>query len=180
MARQDLVILNEQIERRIFLVRGQRVMLDSDLAVLYRVSTTRFNQQVRRNRKRFPQDFAFRLIAQEFAALRSQIATSNLGRGGRRYLPWAFTEQGVAMLSSVLQSPIAIKVSIEIIRAFVRLRQLFATPGELVAQITRLAQVVDLHDGQIKMIADVLQKMMEPPPPEPAAPKRRFGFHPTP
>jgi ORF6N domain len=180
MARRPtaLVISPDRIERRIFMVRGQRVMLDWDLAEAYGVSTKRFNQQVKRNQKRFPPDFAFRLTRQEFTALTSQIVTSNVGRGGRRYLPWVFTEQGVAMLSSVIQSPIAVKVNIEIIRAFVRLRQLFAAPGELVAQITKLARTVELHDDQIKTIADVLRRMMEPPP-EPE-PKRRFGFQVTP
>ena len=163
----------EQIERQICIVRGQRVMLDSDLATLYGVPTHRLNEQVRRNRDRFPGDFAFQLTRQEFTALISQIAISNEGRGGRRKLPWVFTEHGVAMLSSVLRSPTAVRVNIEIMRAFVRLRRLLATPGELVAQLTQLAETVQLHDHQIKVITEVLRKMMEPPP-EP--PKRRIGF----
>ncbi len=148
-------------------------MLDADLAKLYGVSTKRLNQQVSRNRNRFPEDFAFQLAQREFEDLRLQIATSNKGRGGRQYLPRAFTEQGVAMLSSVLRSPTAIRVNIEIMRAFVRIRRLLATPGELVAQLTKLAETVQLHDDQIKMIAEVLRKMMEPPPKS----KRPFGFH---
>jgi len=163
----------EQIERHIQLVRGQRVMLDADLARLYGVTTKRLNEQMRRNRKRFPSDFAFRLTAQEVANLRSQFATSSSAYGGRRYLPWAFTEHGVAMLSSVLHSPTAIQVNIEIMRAFVRLRRLLATPGELVAQLTKLAETVQLHDDQIRAIAEVLRKMIEPPrDPNP----RRMGF----
>src|SRR6059058_5758134 len=110
----------EQIEQAIHVIRGQRVMLDSDLAVLYGVTTKRLNEQMSRNRDRFPDDFAYKLTQQELKALRSQIATSKPDRGGRRYLPWAFTEQGVAMLSSVLKSPIAVRVNIEIMRAFVR------------------------------------------------------------
>jgi hypothetical protein len=161
-----------QIEARIHVVRGQRVILDFDLATLYGVPTRRLNEQQQRNRERFPSDFAFQLTQQEFMDLMSQIATSKVGRGGRRKLPWAFTEQGVAMLSSVLRSPTANKVNVEIMRAFVRLRRLLATPGELVAQIARLAETVQLHDDQIKVIADVLRQMMEPPP----EPKRRFGF----
>lgn len=172
---KDLVILPKRMEKQIYVVRGQRVMLDSDLAELYGVTTARFNEQVKRNQDRYPSDFAFRLTQQEFTILISQIATSSSAHGGRRKLPRVFTEQGVAMLSSVLQSPIAIKMNIEIMRTFMRLRHLFATPGKLVAQITRLAKTVDLHDEQIKTIAEVLRKMMEPPP-QPETPKRRIGF----
>lgn len=101
--------------------------------------------------------------------------TSNDGRGGQRYVPWVFTEQGVAMLSSVLRSPMAVRVNIEIMRAFVRMRRLLATPGEIVAQLTKLAETVQLHDDQIKVIDEVLRQMMAPP--EPTKPKGRFGFH---
>jgi ORF6N domain len=163
----------EQIERQIYIVRGQRVMLDTDLAKLYGVPTKVLNQAVRRNAKRFPDDFAFPLKQQEVTDLRSQIVTSSLAHGGRRYLPWVFTEQGVAMLSSVLRSPTAVQVNIEIMRAFVRLRRLLATPGDLVAQLTLLAETVQLHDEQIKVITEVLQKMMEP---LPDTPKGRIGF----
>src|SRR5206468_7142175 len=122
------------LESAIHLIRGQRVMLDADLAMIYGVTTKRLNEQLKRNRLRFPPDFAFQLTVQEFTNLKSQIATSSLAHGGRRKLPRAFTEQGVAMLSSVLRSPTAVRVNIEIMRAFVRLRRLLATPGELVAQ----------------------------------------------
>jgi hypothetical protein len=125
----------EQIERSIHVIRGQRVMLDSDLAQLYGVMTKQLNQQVSRNKERFPEDFAYQLTLQEFRNLKSQIATSSSGYGGRRKLPWVFTEQGVAMLSSVLNSPTAVRMNIEIMRAFVRLRRLMATPGELVEQM---------------------------------------------
>ena len=148
-------------------------MLDFDLAGLYGVATKRLNEQVSRNRERFPEDFAYQLTQQEVADLMSQNATSKIGRGGRRKLPWAFTEHGVAMLSSVLHSPTAVGVNIEIIRIFVRLRRLMATPGELVEQLTRLAETVQLHDGQIKAIAQVLNKLMEPS----AEPKHPIGFH---
>ena len=168
------LIAQEQLESVIHIVRGQRVMLDSDLAELYGVPTKRLNEQVARNADRFPDDFAFLLTEQEFANLRSQIATSKSGSGGRRYLPRAFTEHGVAMLSSVLRSPTAVRVNIEIMRTFVRLRRLLATPGELVTQINQLAETVKLHDHQIKAISDVLRKMMEPPPP--TTTKRRIGF----
>ena len=164
------------IESRIHLIRGQRVMLDSDLAELYGVSTHRVNEQVSRNAKRFPTDFAYQLTREEFAALISQIAISKVGRGGRRKLPWMFTEHGVAMLSSVLNSPRAVEVNIEIIRSFVRLRKLLATPGEILTIVKELAETVALHDGQIKQIAGVLHQMFAPPPPK--THDRKLGFQP--
>jgi hypothetical protein len=161
------------IERSIHAIRCQRVMLDSDLATLYGVTTAQLNQQVARNNERFPNDFAYQLTQQEFTSLMSQIVISKMGRGGRRKLPWVFTEQGVAMLSSVLNSPTAVRVNIEIMRTFVRVRRLMATPGELVEQITKLAETVQLHDRDIKLISQVLQQMME----RPVEPRRRIGFH---
>jgi hypothetical protein len=174
MAKANLAIRvsPEAIERQIVVVRGQRVMLDSQLAALYQVSTKALNQAVKRNKERFPRDFAFRLTAQEL--LRSQIVTSSSAHGGLRYRPLVFTEHGVAMLSSVLRTPMAVRVNVEIMRAFVRLRRLLATPGEIVAQLTKLAETVQLHDDQIKVISEVLKRMMEPPP---GPPKGRFGFH---
>ncbi len=148
-------------------------MLDFDLAPLYGVPTMRLNEQVSRNRGRFPEDFAYQLTQQEFMNLISQNAISSSQHGGRRKLPWAFTEHGVAMLSSVLKSPTAVRVNIEIIRIFVRLRRLMATPGELVEQLTQLAETVRIHDREIKVIAQALNRLMEPP----ATPKRRIGFH---
>ena len=163
------------VESRIRVVCDVRVLLDSDLAELYGTTTAAINQAVDRNPERFPDDFAFRLTQQEVAALISQSVISKAGRGGRTKQPRVFTEHGVAMLSSVLRSPTAIQVNVEIIRAFVRLRRLLATPGDLAAQLTRLAETVQLHDDQIKVITEVLKKMMEPPPP---GPKRRIGFQP--
>jgi hypothetical protein len=167
-----LRVSSNAIQQMVHVVRGQRVMLDFDLAQLYGVPTMRLNEQVRRNQERFPGDFAYQLTQQEFTDLISQIAISKTGRGGRRKLPWAFTEHGVAMLSSVLRSPTAVRVNIEIMRIFVRLCRLMATPDELVEQLTRLAETVQLHDGQIKAIAQVLNKLMEPS----AEPKHRIGF----
>ena len=172
LAMREIVTI-DQIERAIHVIRGQRVMLDSDLATLYGVTTGQLNQQVTRNQERFPEDFAYQLTAQEFTSLMSQIVISKKGRGGRRKLPWVFTEQGVAMLSSVLNSPTAVHVNIEIMRTFVRLRRLMATPGELVEQLTKLAETVQLHDGQIKVISQVLQQMLE----KPATPQKKIGFH---
>jgi hypothetical protein len=170
---QHAAVSAEQIERQIHVIRGQRVMLDMDLAQLYGVTVSALNQAVQRNSARFPDDFAYRLTPQEVSNLKSQIVISSSGHGGRRRAPpRAFTEQGVAMLSSVLRSPIAVKVNIEIMRAFVRLRHLLATPGELVAQLTKLAETVQLHDDQIKVIIEALHQMMAPPP----KPKGRIGF----
>ncbi|MGI8978225.1 MAG: ORF6N domain-containing protein [Pirellulaceae bacterium] len=172
-AKQSLV--NQQIEGVIYLVRGQRVMLDSDLAKLYSVTTFRLNEQVKRNNDRFPADFAYLLTPQEVADLISRNAISSSGHGGRRKLPRVFTEHGVAMLASVLKSPQAARVNIEIIRAFVRLRRLLATPGELISQINELAKTVNMHDEQISVITDVLKRMMDPPA---GPPKPKIGFRP--
>jgi hypothetical protein len=161
------------LESRIHIIRGLRVMLDSDLAELYGVATKVLNQAVDRNPERFPDDFSFILTDPELVDLRSQIVTSKKGRGGRRYLPRVFTEQGVAMLSSVLRSETAVRVNIEIMRAFIRIRHLFAVPGEFVVQLQELAKTVQLHDGQIRAIIDTLQQMMEPLP-EPT--RGKFGF----
>jgi len=128
---KSLTLSVQLIERRIYLIRGQKVMIDEDLAELYEVPTHRLNEQVKRNRKRFPKDFMFQLTKEEAQSLRSQIAISKSGRGGRRSLPNVFTEQGVAMLSSVLNSDQAIEVNIMIMRAFVKLRQLVETNEEL-------------------------------------------------
>ena len=174
MAREptSATIRAEQIEQAIKVVRGQRVMLDSDLARLYGVTTAALNQALLRNPDRFPGDFSYKLTQQEFRNLISQTVISSSPHGGRRKLPWVFTEHGVAMLSSVLRSPAAARVNIEIMRAFVRLRRLLATPGELVEQIAKLAETVQLHDDQIKAIAQVLHQMMQ----KPAKPKGRIGF----
>ena len=168
------VVTPDHVERRIYDVRGDKVMLDNELAELYGVTTKVFNQSVGRNLDRFPEDFRFQLTREEYDRLRSQFVTSKKGRGGRRYLPYVFTEQGVAMLSSVLNSDRAVQVNIAIMRAFVRMRRLLATPGELVAQLNQLADSVQFHEEQLKTIADVLRRMMEPTPEQP---KRKIGFH---
>jgi phage regulator Rha-like protein len=166
------VVQTEQIEEVIHVLRGERVLLDTDLAELYGVETRRLNEQVRRNLERFPADFMFQLTEAEWASLRSQIVTLKPSRGRhRKYSPYAFTQNGVAMLSSVLRSPRAVQVNIEIMRAFVRMRRLMATPGELAQQIKRLAETVDLHDEQIKAIASVLQQMTASPE------AQQMGFH---
>ena len=147
--REDTIPM-ERIEDQIYTVRGKRVMLDSDLARLYGVETRRLNEQVRRNAKRFPEDFAFQLTNQEVAILMSQNATSSAapgGHGGRRYLPYAFTEQGVAMLSSVLRSKRAVQVNIEIVHAFVRLREMLASNAALARKLAALVKKTPRREG---------------------------------
>jgi hypothetical protein len=136
-------VTKNQIENLIYIIRNQRVMLDSDLAVLYGVETKVLNQAVSRNKARFPKDFAFKLTKSEWDFLKSQIVTSKLGRGGRRKLPYVFTEQGVAMLSGVLKSQIAVKANIEIMRTFVNLRNLASTYKELEQRIAKLEKNTD-------------------------------------
>jgi hypothetical protein len=159
----------ERIEQSILVIRGHRVMLDADLAVLYGVTTKRLNEQVRRNRARFPEDFMFQLSSEEVRSLRAQFATSNKGRGGRRYAPYAFTEQGVAMLSTVLNSERAILVNIEIMRAFVRLRQMLASNAELARELDALEKK---YDAQFKVVFDAIRQLMSPP--EPRKTKNRL------
>ena len=172
-ASENLPIPVEMIERRIFLIRDHKVMLDSDLAELYGVQAFRLNERVKRNRKRFPSDFMFQLTAQESEALTSQFAMSKKGRGGRRTSPYAFTEQGVAMLSTVLNSDRAIEVNIAIMRAFVRLREVLATHKDLAR---RMADLEREQKAQGKTITDVfkaIQKLIEPPK---AKARRAIGF----
>ncbi len=154
------VVVLEVISRKIHLIRGNKVLLDSDLALLYHVPTHRLNEQVRRNKSRFPNDFMFRLNTKEHSALISQIAISKMGRGGRRNTPHAFTEQGVAMLSSVLNSDRAIKVNIAIMRAFVQLRQILATHRELAEKLKELEKK---YDKNFKIVFEILNKLIEPP-----------------
>ena len=159
----------ERIEQAIFLIRGQKVLLDAELAQLYGVETKILNKAVKRNLDRFPEDFMFQLMAEEAENLRFQIGTSKKQRGGRRYLPYAFTEQGVVMLSGVLNSPRAVKVNVEIMRAFVRLRQLMATHTDLARKLTALEQK---YDKQFKVVFDAIRALMAPP----AKPRKKIGF----
>jgi len=165
------MILPERIEQHIFLLRGQKVMLSSHLAQLYGVPVKVLNQAVQRNAGRFPSDFMFQLGAQELANLKSQIVTSRWG-GARRASPYAFTEQGVAMPSGVLRSRRAIRVNVEIIRTFVRLRQLLATHVDLARKLEQLEKE---YDANFKMVFDAIRELMEPPAPT----RREIGFHAT-
>ena len=152
----------ERIEQSILLIRGQKIMLDRDLATLYRVETKVLNQAVKRNLDRFPEDFMFQLSNEEFENWRSQIVTSDpTAKMGVRRKPYAFTEQDVAMLSSVLRSRRAVAVNIEIMRAFVRLRQLLSTHKELARKIEALERK---YDAQFKVVFDALRQLMAPPP----------------
>ena len=180
----------EAITLRIATVRGQRVIVDADLAALYGVETKRFNEAVKRNLAKFPADFMFQLSAEEFQALRSQFATSNdqastsgPGRGGRRYAPRVFTEHGALMAATILNSPRAVEVSIYVVRAFVRLRELATTHGDLAKRLAELEEKTEAlamnHDtfsrntrAQLKQVFDALRELMTPPDP----PKRPIGF----
>ena len=173
----------ESISLSIAALRGQRVILDSDLAALYGVETKRFNEQVKRNTARFPADFMFQLTAEEFDSLRSQFATSNAGRGGRRYFPYAFTEHGAMMAAMVLNSPRAVEVSVYVVRAFVRLRQAAVLHKDLAERLSSLEEKTESlamsHDtfsrntrNQLRQVFDALRELTVPPEP----PKRPIGF----
>lgn len=171
--KSGIIVPMERITQAILLIRGQKVMLDNDLADLYQVEIKVLNQAVKRNIARFPDDFMFQLTAGETAHLRSQFVTLKTGRGQhRKYLPYAFTEQGVAMLSSVLRSDRAIHVNIEIMRAFVRLRQMLASNAELARKLAALERK---YDAQFKVVFDAIRELMTPPVPKK---KRPIGFGP--
>ena len=156
-------------------IGGHKVMLDRDLAVLYGVTTFNLNKAVKRNRGRFPDDFMFQLTSAEYESLIFQSGISKTGRGGSRYLPYVFTEQGVAMLSSILNSERAIRVNIIIMRAFVKLREILSNHKELAHKLKELEGKVERHDGEIQAIFEAIRQLMAPPP-EP--PKPKIGFHP--
>jgi hypothetical protein len=165
MTSRQLPIPVERIEKSIFLIRGLKVILDRDLAELYGVRTKALKQAVRRNAKRFPHDFMFELTKEEFENWRSQFVTPNRDKMGLRYRPMAFTEQGVAMLSSVLNSERAIEVNIAIMRVFVRLREMMATHKELAFKLIELEERLEGHDEQIQNIFEAIRQLMTPPEP---------------
>ena len=167
------VLPYERIEQTILLIRGHRVMLDADLAKLYGVTTFNLNKAVKRNPDRFPEDFMFQLSVQEAASLTFQTGIPKpSGRGGRRYAPYVFTEQSVAMLSSVLRSKRAIQVNITIMRTFVKLRELAASHRSLATKLAQLERKLGGHDGQIRALFDAIRQLMELP----ASKSRRIGF----
>ena len=165
-----LALKPENLAQLVFVIRGEKVMLDVDLAKLYGVSRKALNQAFRRNKQRFPTDFAFQLSKEEFDQLRSQIVTSSL-HGGRRYRPYAFIEQGVAMLSSVLRSTRAVEVNIAIMRTFVQLRHLMDTNRDLARKVEALEKK---YDEQFAEVFAAIKELIAPP----APPKRQIGFHP--
>ncbi len=177
VARKPSVFPTERIVSRIFLVRGQKVMLDADLAELYGVTTKRLNEQVKRNIERFPSDFTFQLNVREHDSLRSQFATSKeqSGRGGRRYLPYVFTEHGAIMASAVLDSERAVQVSIYVVRAFVRLREMLSSNKELARKLNELERKLATHDHAITNLIEAIRQLMAPPEPKK---KRPIGFAP--
>lgn len=163
----------ERIASFILLARGHKVLLDADLATLYGVTTKRLNEQVRRNRERFPEDFVFRLSEEEHEALRSHFATSNAGRGGRRYLPYVFTEHGAIMAAAVLNTPRAVEMSLYVVRTFVRLREMLASNQALARKLNELERKLGAHDQAIASILSAIRELMTPPEPPK---KRRIGF----
>ena len=165
-------IIPVELPESIFLIRGQKVMLSQDLAALYGVAVKALNQAVKRHASRFPHDFVFQLTSKEFDNLKSQIVTSSWG-GLRRARPYAFTEEGVAMLSSVLKSDRAVKVNIAIMRAFVKLRETLETNRELARKFAELEKHVGKHDAEIAAIIDAIRQLMAPP----EKPRREIGFH---
>jgi hypothetical protein len=180
MKAKTSVISQQRLENVIRTLRGQRVILDSDLAQVYGVPTKRLNEAVKRTPEKFPLDFAFLLKPQEVASLRSQIATSK-GRGGRRYVPRAFTEHGAIMAANVRNSPRAVQMSVFVVRAFVKMRELLGQNGRLAEKLAelerRLTSRLDVHEKAIVHILDEIKKLMEPLPPQPEPARRAIGFH---
>ncbi len=170
--KDNQIIPSEIIERKIFLIRGRKVILDFHLAGLYNIETKILNKAVARNSDRFPEDFMFRLNRKEWETLRFHFGTSNKGRGGRRYLPYAFTEHGAVMAASILNSPEAVKASIFVVRTFVKIREILSTHKELAQKLKELELRIDQHDEDIKSIIDALNQLLSPPP----EPKRKMGF----
>ncbi len=173
MSGTNALVSVDRVARSIYVIRGQKVMLDSDLARIYGVSTERLNQQVRRNRDRFPADFMFRLTAREAENLTLQNARSSPGYGGRRYLPYAFTEHGALMLASVLRTPVAVQASVRIVRTFVKLLEMLAAHAELARRLNEVESRMATQDGRIQTLFEVLQQLMTAPEPK----RRGIGFH---
>ena len=167
------IIPVERVESRILSIRSQKVIIDSDLAELYGVTTSRLNEQVKRNIERFPTDFMFQLNKEEFDNLKSQIATSSSGWGGRRKLPYAFTEHGVIMAASALNSKRAVATSIFVVRAFVKLRQMLTPYKEIMKKLQQLEKKLQTHDKQIIEVVKAIRLLMPPPK---TKPKQPFGF----
>jgi hypothetical protein len=170
--KKSLVVPDEVMISKIYLIRNHKVMLDIDLAELYQVETGRLNEQVKRNVDRFPEDFMFQLTNEEWESLRSQIAISKKGKGGRRYAPFAFTEHGVLMLSSVLNSERAIQVNIQIMRVYTKLKGMLLTHKDILLKLEKLERKTSKHDENFKIVFDYLKELLNPP----SEPMRKIGF----
>jgi len=169
---KSILIPEQVVVSKIHHIRGLNVMLDDDLAELYQVDTKRLNEQVKRNPDRFPKDFMFQLSVKEWSVLRSQIATSKKHHGGRRYMPFVFTEYGVLMLSSILNSERAIQVNIQIVRIYARLRKVLADHKDVLKQLNRLERKMTQHDDSLKTIFDCLRELITPE----STTHRKIGF----
>jgi phage regulator Rha-like protein len=171
--KQRALEIAERIEGRIRTIRGHKVVLDAHLAELYGVPTKRLNEQVKRNEERFPEDFVFQLTEEETNSLRSQFATSNRGRGGRRYRPYAFTEHGAIMAANVLNSPHAVQMSVLVVRAFVRMRQALLTRTDMEKRLAEIEKTLIGHDAALRDLYDKIRPLLLP---APAASRPRIGF----
>ncbi len=176
MAKSKKIITaaDEVIMNKIYVIRGQRVMIDRDLAELYEVETKRLKEAVRRNTSRFPKDFMFEMNKKEFENWRTQIATSKEDKQGLRYAPFCFTEQGVTMLSCILNSERAIEVNIQIIRIFTKMKEMLLTHKDILFQLYKIEKKLTAHDEDIKLIFEYLKKLLNPP----QEPRKRIGFKP--
>jgi hypothetical protein len=172
MSKKQILISDTFINSKIYIIRNQKVMLDYDLAELYDVETKRLKEAVRRNFTRFPEDFMFELTKDEFDSLRTQIASSKKGRGGARYEPMAFTEQGVTMLSCILNSERAIDVNIRIIRVFTKMREMLLSQKEILLKIDQIERKITGHDEDIQVIFQYLKQLLNPP----DEPRKQIGF----
>ena len=166
------LLTDELVMNKIHIIRGQKIMLDSDLAELYHVETKRLKEAVRRNMERFPHDFMFELSKEECDSLRTQFASSRKGKGGNRYRSMAFTEQGVAMLAGVLNSEIAIRVHIQIIRVFIKMREMLMTHKDVMLHLEKLEKKLASHDADIALIFKYLRQLLQPP----ESPRNMIGF----
>lgn len=169
MSKALVQVPTEFVENAILLVRGERVILDADLAKLYGVTTARLNQQVKRNLERFPSDFMFELTKKEYESLMLQIATSSVTHGGRRKLPFVFTEHGAIMAANVLNSKTAVQASVQVVRAFIRLRQMLTSNEELARKLSDLERK---YDSQFRVVFDAIRQLMTPPEPQ----RKQIGF----
>lgn len=169
----NIDVVEQTIKSKILIIRGEKVILDKDLAELYNVTTKRFNEQVKRNLDRFPSDFMFRLTEDEYLNLRSQFATSSLQRGGSRYLPYAFTEHGVAMLSSVLNSEKAVQMNILIIRIFIKIKEWILSNREIEIRVSDIERIQEEQGDVLNSINIIVERLID----EPIEPKEKIGFN---